>query len=234
MSIINVGFKKEGVTSYMRLARNMPFSQVASEYFNKEGIEHNKEKIRFYFNTKEIKFDSNKTLNELGIMNMSYIEVILKIEFNNDKYTKLKEEFNKAIKIIEQQKIEIRNLKNKLNLNNNEYSKLINSLKSEITNKNNIINHLNQKLISLKKPPIDPNDLRAVNFISPEQNLQFAVPCSGNTIFAEVEEKLYQEFPEFRGTNNNFLANGSEILRFKTVNENKIGTGKPVILIRPS
>ena len=125
MSIINVGFKKEGVTSYMRLARNMPFSQVASEYFNKEGIEHNKEKIRFYFNTKEIKFDSNKTLNELGIMNMSYIEVILKIEFNNDKYTKLKEEFNKAIKIIEQQKIEIKNLKNKLNLNNNEYSKLI-------------------------------------------------------------------------------------------------------------
>ena len=39
---------------------------------------------------------------------------------------------------------------------------------------------------------------------------------------------------EYRETNNTFLANGTEILRFKTINENKVGTGKPVMLIKPS
>ena len=31
-----------------------------------------------------------------------------------------------------------------------------------------------------------------------------------------------------------FLANGKEILRFKTINDNKIGTGKPIVLVKPS
>ena len=47
------------------------------------------------------------------------------------------------------------------------------------------------------------------------------------------EEKLYKEYPEYRETNNRFLANGSEVLRFKTINENKIGSGKPIMLIKP-
>jgi len=49
-----------------------------------------------------------------------------------------------------------------------------------------------------------------------------------------VEEKLYQEYPEYRETNNTFLAQGKIILRFKTIDQNNIGTGKPVILVRES
>ena len=75
---------------------------------------------------------------------------------------------------------------------------------------------------------------KVVNFMSPEQNLYFAIGCNGNSTFAEIEEKLYKEYPEFRETNNSFLANGSTILRFKTINENKIGERKPIIMVRPS
>ena len=50
----------------------------------------------------------------------------------------------------------------------------------------------------------------------------------------KVTEKLYKEYPDYRETNNTFLANGKEILRFKTVNENRVGTGKPVMLVKPS
>ena len=78
-----------------------------------------------------------------------------------------------------------------------------------------------------------PTD-KCVTFITTDSSLFYGVACNGNSTFAEVEEKLYKEYPEYRETNNTFLANGIEILRFKTVNDNKIGTGKPVILIKPS
>jgi len=49
-----------------------------------------------------------------------------------------------------------------------------------------------------------------------------------------VEEKLYKKFPEYRETNNCFLANGKEVLRFKTISENNIGNGLPVTMIIPN
>ena len=78
------------------------------------------------------------------------------------------------------------------------------------------------------------NKDKCVTFISSDQSIIFAIPCSGDSTFAEIEELLYQEYPEYRETNNMFLSNGKEILRFKTINDNKIGTGKPIVLVRPS
>ncbi len=76
-------------------------------------------------------------------------------------------------------------------------------------------------------------DMMCVNFISTAQNLHYAIPCLSSNTFAEVEEKLYQQFPEYRETNNNFIANGETILRFKTILQNKIGNGFPVTLLVP-
>ena len=59
------------------------------------------------------------------------------------------------------------------------------------------------------------------------------MPCLSSNTFAEVEEKLYKKFPVYRNTNNNFIANGNVVLRFKTVGENNIGNGLPVTLIVP-
>ena len=107
--------------------------------------------------------------------------------------------------------------------------------------KDNIINQLKQQLENLNnntrnypKKQINIEDMRCVNFITTDQSLFYAVSCSGQDTFAEVEEKLYKEYPEYRETNNTFLANGTEILRFKTINDNKIGTGKPIMLVKPS
>ena len=69
-----------------------------------------------------------------------------------------------------------------------------------------------------------------VNFTSTDGNIHKAIPCIPCNTFAEVEEKLYKAFPEYREFNNTFLAHGSTILRFKTISENKIGDGFPVIL----
>ena len=151
----------------------------------------------------------------------------------------LKDKLNKANKIINKQNIEIQDLKKQLNysLKNIDLNQ-INNLQNEINIKNNQLEQLRQQLQNINlNQNNNPNAYfanKSVTFISNDQRICYSVPCSGNSIFAEVEEKLYKEYPEYRETNNTFLAHGTEILRFKTVNENKVGTGKPVMLIKPS
>ena len=124
--------------------------------------------------------------------------------------------------LIEQQKNTISDLQKRLNNSTNNNStiqslqNIINQkdaelirLRAELTNKNN---NLSQNIITL-----DRNKLIAVNFISMDHNVHFSVPCIESDIFAEVEEKLYKEYPEYRETNNYFLVDGKQILRFKTI-----------------
>lgn len=77
-------------------------------------------------------------------------------------------------------------------------------------------------------------EIMCINFTSSDQKINYSLPCVGNSIFAEIEEKLYKEYPEYRETNNYFLHKGQTILRFKTLKENKIKPGFPIILIQYS
>jgi len=172
----------------------------------------------------------NNNMNNLQINNMNnlYIKEI----------DELKKKLNKANKIIENQNKEIQDLKNQLSkinvfhIDNNQKDNLIN----ELNNKNIEINSLKQQLQNFKNnngKNIKNKD-KCVTFITQDYSLCYGVPCSGDSIFAEIEEQLYQEYPEYRETNNNFLSEGNIILRFKTIDQNKIGHGKPVILVKPS
>ena len=148
---------------------------------------------------------------------------------NNNEINNLKNELTKARKIIEQQKLTINDLQNN-NLNNeiNNYKNIISKKDLEL---NNIKSQLNN---NIPNNNVNFNDIMCVNFISSDQNVHYAATCLKTNTFAEVEEKLYKEYPQYRETNNNFLANGTQVLRFKTIAENKIGNGLPVTLIVPS
>ena len=78
------------------------------------------------------------------------------------------------------------------------------------------------------------DQIMVVNFISTDQRVHYAIPCIYDNTFAEVEENLYKKYPEYRETNNLFFANGREILKFKTMRQNKIGNGFEVTLVKPS
>ena len=157
---------------------------------------------------------------------------------NNNEINNLKNELTKARKIIEQQKLTINDLQNKLNNSNN----IINNLNNEINNYKNIISKKDLELNNIKSQlnnnipnnNVNFNDIMCVNFISSDQNVHFAASCLKTNTFAEIEEKLYKQYPQYRETNNNFLANGTQVLRFKTIAENDIGNGLPVTLIVPS
>ena len=174
-----------------------------------------------------------KNLSEINKLNEELKKNALEIN-------KLKEELNKAKKIIESQNLKIKELENLSQINsskdnNKEKDKIINSLNEQINQKDKELKQLRLKLESLQenKELIPADQMTCVYFTSHNQKINFPIPCNKNQIFAEIEEKLYKEFPEYRETNNYFIVNGVQVLRFKTVAENHITNSNPVMLLVP-
>ena len=158
---------------------------------------------------------------------------------NDKEILNLKIELKKANNIIEQQKTQISQLQNELNNLKENYHGYIQTLQDTIDKKEEELTKLKDELAKKKtdfsknKSTYCRDNMMTVNFISMDHKVLFAVPCVEDDIFAEVEEKLYKEFPEYRETNNYFLANGIQVLRFKTIAQNNIGNGRPVTLVVP-
>ena len=135
-----------------------------------------------------------------------------KIIENQPKY-QIKNENNQQIKILQD---ENKNLKEQLNLKENE----INKMKLQI-----------QKNIK-EKELVDINDIMVINFISTDSSVHCGIKCLPTYTFAKIEEELYQFHDEVRNTNNVFTVNGRTILRFKKIKENNIHDGDIVQLIK--
>ena len=69
-----------------------------------------------------------------------------------------------------------------------------------------------------------------IYFTPTDSSFYRGIKCVKTETFAEVEEKLYQQFNEFRNTNNILLFGGNTILRFKKVRENNIHNGDTILL----
>ena len=131
-------------------------------------------------------------------------------------------------------KNENKKLKDKLeNLNSiNNYPNNIIDLKKELNNKEKEINELYDKLSYFEKnnKTVNFNDIMVINFVSGDGTINEGIKCLKTDTFAEVEEKLYQKYEEYREKNNVFLFGGQVILRFKKIYENKIKDGDKVQL----
>ena len=80
------------------------------------------------------------------------------------------------------------------------------------------------------KKYVNFNKIMVVNFLSGDGLINEGIKCLKTETFAEVEEKLYKKYDKYRETNNNFLCGGNVILRFKTLEENKIKDGDKIQL----
>ena len=155
---------------------------------------------------------------------------------NNEQIKNLQKELNETKKKIEQKDLIINDLKSKLNFSNNNvnsYKKIIEQKEIELNNVKLELNSNNKANDFLFPNNVNRKEIMVVNFISTDNKLHYAIACTSNNTFAEVEEKLYQQFPEYQETNNNFLGHGQSVLRFKTISQNKIGDGFPVTLVVP-
>ena len=163
-------------------------------------------------------------LNNFKNENENLKNRINQLKIDNDK---LNFELIKANKII----FNINNTKNNQqgNINN-----IINNLKETIKIKDQEINDLKiklQKSGKIKKS-VDFDDIIFIHFISLDQKINCGIKCLPADTFAEVEEKLYQKYEEYRETNNNFISKGKIILRFKKICENNIIDGDKIELIK--
>ena len=175
--------------------------------------------------------EENKKLKEdLNNINQNEMNKLkIEIEKLKKENEKLKDDLLKANKIIsgfQNQKVD-----------NNE----IKILKEENINLKNQINIKNNEIINLKmkiqnniiiEPKFNLNEIMVINFMSQDSTINEGIKCLPNEIFAEVEERLYKKYDNLRNTNNMFTANAKPILRFKKLNENGIKDGDKIQLFK--
>ena len=192
-------------------------------------------------NTLKNELDNQRELNEkLTKENQSLKEQINNSKISNDKFEdkmrELREENNKLNnELLKANKIISNFNDNKKNIEENNNLVQINYLNEIIKMKDSQINNLTTQLNFIGtsgKKLVDFDNIMVVNFISSDQSVNCGIKCLKTDTLAEVEEKLYQRYEEFRETNNNFLANGRLLLRFKKLCEIGIKDGDKLQLIR--
>ena len=163
--------------------------------------------------------ENNKLIDELKKYKKENEELKNIINELKNENKKLNNELIKAQKIISNFK------------NNNQQNININNLNEIIKNKDIEINNLKLQIQNKINNFVNFNNIIIVHFISTDQKINCAIKCLKTDTFAEVEEKLYQKYEEYRETNNNFIAKGRVILRFKKICENNIENGDKVQLL---
>ena len=178
-------------------------------------------------------------LNNQNFMNNNFNQMnnIIDSQQMNSMNNNLMNELNKYKNENKKLKEQVNNLQQELNRINqankkqNDYLNQINNLKNQLKEKDKEINELKNKISNGNiKKYVDYNDIMVVNFISGDGKINEGIKCLPTETFAEVEEKLYKIYDEYRETNNIFLAKGNIIKRFKKISENNIKNGDKIQL----
>ena len=185
--------------------------------------------------------------NNQNFMNNNFNQMNNNMNFQpmNNMNNNLINELNQYKNENKQLKEQINNLQQKINLLNdnlaNANQNIIN-LQQQQVNYINQINNLNIQLMNkvkelddLKKNKskdgyVNYKNIMVVHFNSGDGKIDHGIKCLPTETFAEVEEKLYQIYDEYRETNNIFLAKGNVIKRFKKMSENNIQNGDKIQL----
>ena len=171
----------------------------------------------------KIKKEVNKETNER----------LIEIKFcSTDKdinYPIICKDTDNFLKLKEKLYLEYPLLKNNFNcflINGNIINESENLIKNGIKNGDSII-------ILSDEPKSQPKinaEIRAVNFISFNQNFQFPVPCKSSDNFSVLEKILFREHPELRNKKVYYLANGTTVNTRKTLEQNMIKNGTNILV----
>ena len=161
------------------------------------------------------------------------------MDFIEDKYItvfKLIEEINnfinKELNGTLQKLVDLENyIKTKIDLINN-IKKEMEELKNKSNNTIDIKiikdtfqiykNKANEIKLNIPPPPKSEEKLMSVIFKSFDEDINYSVICKNNDKFEKIESLLYDRYPEYKNSNNNFLLNGKKIERNKNLDDNNI------------
>ena len=208
-----------------------------------ELIDDRTNRIDYLFNARRLRFGDETTI-ETFFRNFINPRIIVNDIQNLIKYDKLllkksKKENDKLQKQISKLNNKVQYLSNELLttklafFNQANMVKCLSELNQEINNRDyNYRKEINDLKLKLSKYEYDVevnlHDMIVINFNSEDGRIRYAMQCLKTETFAQVEEKLYKIYEEYKNTNNKFISNGRNILRFKTVEENNIRNGDTV------
>ena len=110
-----------------------------------------------------------------------------------------------------------------------ELEQLLDKQKTELNGLKTKIKNNNNKEDSLSV--INPGEkIIAIKFECPEQNVAYPMACKNTDLISRLEERLYDEYPEFKEHNTYLTSNGSFVKRFKTIEDNGIKNGNSIIV----
>ena len=134
--------------------------------------------------------------------------------------------------VINENEKNLKEIKNSFNNNNNikkneNDNEKVDFLMKQLKIKDNEINALKSKTAF----NLNPEELIPVIFKTFDGKLDYSIICKKTDKFNMIENKLYEQFPEYRETENLFLLNGNRINKAKTIQENNIRYSDRIILM---
>mgnify|MGYP002626756464 CR=1 FL=1 len=130
----------------------------------------------------------------------------------------------------EQKKVKELNDKIELYENNNNIQK-IKELEEIILSLNSQINDLKKNTDKDKITNIKSGEqIFALFFTSVNQDVHRPISCKNTDTFVRIEEKIYNEYPQYKDYSTYLTVNGNLIKRFKTIDENKIKDGNTIVI----
>ena len=144
----------------------------------------------------------------------------------------MQDEVLRLNKIIKEKDIIIEQLKSDLNKKEKDIIKRGEDItKLEMKMKNMEIEIKRLKIdLKVKIEENKDNKRIKVKFQSSDSVINDEIESFENDKFIVIEEKLYIKFENYKETNNIFLVKGNQVLRYKTLKENKIGDGQVVVM----
>ena len=135
----------------------------------------------------------------------------------NELKRQLKEEKEKN-QILINENIKLKNIIHQLNIELNNIKGIKEKLQHNLTQKNKINEHYDLSSVN------EDDKIIAVNFVSMERNDigHFNLICKKRDLFVRLEERLYENFPQYKEFDIYFLVDGRRIKRFKTLEQNNI------------
>ena len=108
--------------------------------------------------------------------------------------------------------------------------KIIIYLHEELKKKDKQIEELNE--IKSRFPfEISKNEkLLSIIVISVDQKINYPILCKNTDLIIDIEKLLYNEYPEYKETENYFMFKGIKINKYKSLEENQINNGDIITL----
>ena len=181
---------------------------------NKE-LNETVEDLKFKYQSE---INKNKELNkEIETLKNTLSNEIKK----NDDYSEINNKLSIELNNLKKKCIELENniVKNK-NLNNNE--KIV-----ELYGK---IEDYREKLSRYPFELLKNEEIISVIFTSDDQKIHCSILCKNTETFNRIEERLYKEYPEYSMGDNYFVVNGRIVVKFQTLEENKIKNSDIIML----